>query len=79
MRAVDLATRDGKEDAGLAVDLKSHVARGRKGGMARAKSLSTERKHEIAKVAARARWDSKNNQPTSYPSARASGDRSLRY
>jgi hypothetical protein len=65
MRAVDLATRDGEEDAGLAVDLKSHVARGRKGGMARAKSLSTERKHEIAKVAARARWDSKTNQPTS--------------
>jgi hypothetical protein len=65
MRAVELATRDGEEDAGLAVDLKSHVARGRKGGMARAKLLSTERKHEIAKVAARARWDSKNNPPTS--------------
>jgi hypothetical protein len=65
MRAVDLATREGKEDAGPAVDPKSHVARGRKGGMARAKALSTERKHEIAKVAARARWDSRDNQLTS--------------
>jgi hypothetical protein len=65
MRAVDVAKREGKEDAGPAIDMQSPVARGRKGGMARAKSLSPERKREIAKVAARARWESRNNQATS--------------
>jgi hypothetical protein len=64
MRAVDL-TREGTEHALPAVDLRSPVARGRKGGMARAKSLSPERKREIAKVAAQARWKSGNNQATS--------------
>jgi hypothetical protein len=67
MRAVDVAKREGKEDAGPApaIDMQSPVARGRKGGMARAKSLSPERKREIAKAAARARWESRNNQATS--------------
>jgi hypothetical protein len=60
MRVVDLTTRDGKGDAVAAVDLQSPVARGRKGGTARAKSLSPERKREIAKIAARARWSRKN-------------------
>jgi hypothetical protein len=43
MRVVGLTMRDGKGDAIAAVDLKSPVARGRKGGTARAKSLSPER------------------------------------
>jgi hypothetical protein len=63
MRVVGSARREGKGNAGPAVDLRSPVARGRKGGTARAKSLSPERKREIAKIAARARW--KNNQATS--------------
>lgn len=42
------ATEDGKSKA--AVEL------GRKGGVARAKSLSTRKRREIAKKAAHARW-----------------------
>jgi len=57
MRVVGSATREGNGDPVPAVDLQSHVARGRKGGTARAKSLSPERKREIAEVAARARWE----------------------
>jgi H-NS histone family len=56
VRVVGSATREGNEDAVPAVDLRSPVARGRKGGTARAKSLSPERKREIAEIAARARW-----------------------
>jgi hypothetical protein len=63
VRVVDLATREGKGDAIPAADLQSPVARGRKGGTARAKSLSAERRREIAKIAARARW--KSNQAAS--------------
>jgi hypothetical protein len=61
MRVVGVATRDGKEvDSVPKVDLRSPVARGRKGGTLRAKSLSPERRREIAKIAARARWNRKN-------------------
>jgi hypothetical protein len=57
MRVVGSTTREGNEDAVPAVDLQSPAARGHKGGTARAKSLSPERKREIAEIAARARWD----------------------
>jgi hypothetical protein len=57
MRVVGSATREGNGDPVPAVDLQSPVARGRKGGTARAKTLSPERKREIAEIAARARWD----------------------
>jgi hypothetical protein len=57
MRVVGSATREGNGDPVPAVDLQSPVARGRKGGTARAKSLSPERKREIAEIAARARWE----------------------
>jgi hypothetical protein len=60
MRVVGLTTRGGKGDAVAAVDMRSPVARGRKGGAVRAKSLSPERRREIAKIAARARWNRKN-------------------
>jgi H-NS histone family len=57
MRLVGLTTREGNGDPVPAVDLQSPAARGHKGGTARAKSLSPERKREIAEIAARARWD----------------------
>ena len=37
---------------------------GKKGGKARAKKLSPERKREIAKKAAKARWDKSNVKKT---------------
>jgi hypothetical protein len=61
VRVGGVATRDGKVESVPAVDLRSPVARGRKGGAVRAKSLSPERRREIAKIAARARWNRKNS------------------
>jgi hypothetical protein len=46
-------TEDGKSKA--AVEL------GRKGGLARAKGLSTKKRRDIAKTAARARWDQRKS------------------
>jgi hypothetical protein len=50
--ATDLVTADGKNAAAVALGRRG----GLKGGRARAKSLTAERRVEIAKLAARARW-----------------------
>jgi hypothetical protein len=53
---------------------KAAVELGRRGGYARAKRLSAERRREIARRAARARWGHQNNQPA--PSESKKRDRS---
>jgi hypothetical protein len=52
---VDIATGQvvDKEDTGKA---EAAVARGKKGGAARARALSPEEREEIARVAAQVRW-----------------------
>lgn len=54
---VDVAT--GEADGRLNVDTSPQKAGGEKGGRARADKLSKERKSEIARKAAKARWDEK--------------------
>lgn len=54
---VDVAT--GKVDGRLNIDTSAQKAGGEKGGRARADKLSKERKSEIARKAAKARWDAK--------------------
>lgn len=50
-----IATGEVEDTTGL--EGKEYASRGgRKGGQARAKSLTPKRRHEIAKLAAQARW-----------------------
>jgi hypothetical protein len=52
----DIATGQIEDEEPLAGKSKNAVARGRKGGPARARALSPEERSEIARVAAQARW-----------------------
>jgi hypothetical protein len=62
-RMVDLATGEAEERVAAPDEPKSASARGRmggkKGGPARAKTLSPEQRQDIARDAAHARWKSK--------------------
>ena len=53
---VDIATGQVEDKAPLAGKSETAVARGRKGGPARARALSPEERSEIARVASQARW-----------------------
>lgn len=57
--AGDIKTDDGKDPAAVALGRKG----GLKGGKARAKALSPERRKEIAKKAIKARWDKAKKKP----------------
>lgn len=54
---LDLATGDETEPASDPSSVPARAAGGKKGGMARAKALSPEKRAEIATKAAKARWD----------------------
>lgn len=57
-KATDPNPNEGKDPAAVALGRKG----GLKGGKARAKKLSSERKSEIARDAAKARWDKTKQQ-----------------
>jgi hypothetical protein len=53
---VDIATGQVQEEQELDAKGKTAVARGRRGGPARAQALTPEQRSEIARAAAQARW-----------------------
>ena len=57
VKVMQIATGEIEEDIGDDGKNKAAVELGRKGGMARAKKLSEERRAEIAKKAAEVRWE----------------------
>ena len=58
---VDVATGECKESLSTKPINELARAGGLKGGRARANSLSAERRREIAKLAAKSRWDSNSD------------------
>jgi hypothetical protein len=61
VKVMRIATSEEPEDFGPIDDGKDPAAKalGKKGGAARAKSMTPERRAEVAKKAARARWQQK--------------------
>ena len=57
VKVMKIATGEIEEDADNDSKNKAAVELGRKGGKARASKLSPEQRQEIARKAARARWD----------------------
>jgi hypothetical protein len=53
---VDIATGEVRDEEATTGKAEVAVARGRKGGPARARALSAEQREEIARTAAQARW-----------------------
>ena len=56
VKVMQIATGEIEEDIDDAGKNKAAVELGRKGGQARAKKLTTERRREIARKAAKTRW-----------------------
>ena len=56
IKVAKIATREITEDVGDGGKDKAAVSLGKRGGKARAKTLSARKRKEIAKIAARARW-----------------------
>ena len=53
---VDIATGQVRDEEAAGGKAEAAIARGQKGGSARARALSAEEREEIARLAARARW-----------------------
>ena len=60
VRVMQIATGEAEEEG----KSPAAIERGKRGGSARAKKLSPQKRQEIAKKAAEARWGASNDSPT---------------